>query len=154
MNRPVLIYLAGPQDDVTKEQSRTWREEIVKMAPSGVAFFSPAHAYVDSVSGINFKAVDWCNRSVIHNAVHGVIAKLDGPGRGFGTIREIEFAVMSHKPVAVVGDVVSLMSHDIGVCSHLEDALAYVLERVSEDRNQPSFMEQILGKVRDEDEDQ
>lgn len=126
---------------------------MVKIAPSGVAFFSPAHAYMDSVSGINFKAVDWCNRSVLHNAVHGMIAKLDGPGRGFGTIREIEFAVMSHKPVAVVGKVDSLMSHDFGICQSLEEALAYVLERVSEDRNQPSFMERILGTVTDEDED-
>lgn len=145
MNRPILIYLAGPQDDVLPEESRIWREEMVKIAPSGVAFFSPAHAYVGSVSGVNFKAVDWCNRSVINSACHGVIAKLDGPGRGFGTIREIEFAVMTGTPVAVVGEVRSLMSQDIGICKTLEEAIAWVLERVDENRNRPSFIHQLLS---------
>jgi len=130
---PVLIYLAGPQDDVDQDTARGWREELGRLAPSGVAFFSPAHAYLN-VNTMSFPAVDRMNREAI-NQSHALIANLSGPGRGFGTIREIEFALSQQTAVWVVGDVGhALMTWDLHVCDTLEEALYDVLHKLGEAR--------------------
>lgn len=130
---PILIYLAGPQDDVTTEQARGWREELAAGAPTGVAFFSPAHAYM-GVNQASFPAVDSMNRHAIQ-ASHAVIANLSGPGRGFGTIREIEYAIAHNRFVQVVGDIGhSLMTWDLTHAKSLDEALNNVLEYVMEAR--------------------
>lgn len=130
---PILIYLAGPQDDVTQEEARGWREELAGLAPSGVAFFSPAHAYMN-VNRVSFPAVDWMNRKAIEVA-HAMIANLDGPGRGFGTIREIEYAISQHTGVWVVGDVShALMTYDLHRVDTLEEAMEEILDAVGEAR--------------------
>lgn len=130
---PILIYLAGPQDDVTQGEARGWREELAAGAPSGVAFFSPAHAYLN-VSAASFPPVDWLNRVAIEKS-HAVIANLSGPGRAFGTIREIEYAAAHNTMVQVVGaDERSLMTWDVYLADTLDDALNAILEHVMETR--------------------
>lgn len=133
---PVLVYLAGPQDDVSTEQARGWRETLMSNAPSGVAFFSPAHAY-GNVNPASFPPVDVCNRMVIRHVADAVIANLNGPGRAFGTIREIEWARAFNKPVVVIGEVVSLMGHDVQTVATPAEAMQAVLEAVMSDRQQP-----------------
>jgi nucleoside 2-deoxyribosyltransferase len=152
---PILIYLAGPQDDVSKDQARGWREELAAGAPTGMAFFSPAHAYLN-VHRESFPPVDWMNRKAISQS-HAVIANLGGPGRGFGTIREIEYAVSQHKMVQVVGDLdLPLMTWDIHRAESLDAALNAILEHVMEFRSQ---MDENMSRWRamfvppDEDDD-
>lgn len=134
MLAPILVYLAGPQDDVTVETAQGWREQLALEAPSGVAFYSPAHAYLN-VNRASFPAVDFMNRKAIETA-HAVIANLSGPGRGFGTIREIEFAVAQQTGVWVVGELEhSLMTHDLHLVATPEAALADILDTVAEARH-------------------
>lgn len=132
-NHPILIYLAGPQDDVSKRVARGWREKLASSAPAGVAFFSPAHAYMN-VNRLSFRPVDHVNRLVI-NAATAVIANLSGQGRGFGTVREIEYAVQVGTPVQVIGPVShSLMTWDLTIAESLEEALDNVLHTVDASR--------------------
>lgn len=132
---PILIYLAGPLDDVSGETARGWREELAAGAPASVAFFSPAHAYLN-VGKDSFPPVDWMNRRAIEGS-HAMIANLSGPGRGFGTVREIEYAVSKHTMVQVVGPVgASLMTWDVHLADSLDDALNAVLENVMHAREQ------------------
>lgn len=129
--QPLLIYLAGPQDDVSKSTARRWREKLAAGAPAGVAFFSPAHAYLN-VNRVSFPVVDMMNRAAI-NGSHAVIANLGGQGMGFGTIREVEFALSVRTPVWVVGPVGhSLMTHDLRVVDTVDDALASILFAVDD----------------------
>lgn len=144
MIQPTLIYLAGPQDDVTVEVARGWREELAALAGEGVAFFSPAHAYMN-VNRASFPAVDWVNRKVIE-ASHAVIANLSGPGRGFGTIREIEYAMQVHTMVQVIGSLDhALMTWDITVVETAAEALDNVLKAVVDARENMKRFHPVLG---------
>lgn len=90
------------------------------------------------------------NRKAIQ-ASHAVIANLLGPGRGFGTIREIEYAAANNTMVVVVGDFPhSLMTWDLTLADSLEGALDAVLQRVAEVREdmQRGPMGIILGQIR------
>lgn len=141
---PILVYLAGPQDDVSKGEARGWREEVARQAPAGVAFFSPAHAYMN-VNRASFPAVDHMNRKAIESA-HAMIANLSGLGRGFGTIREIEFASANHTGVWVVGDLpYSLMTYDLHVVATVDEALADILTKVGEARE--AMRKHPLGQI-------
>lgn len=134
---PVLIYLAGPIDDIALDRAQQWREAVAAHAPTGVALFSPAHAFMN-VNEVSFRGVDRVNRAVIHSCAHGVLANLMGPGRGFGTIREIEFARMTGTPVAVVGKIDSLMKDDIMVAKSLQEGLTMLLEEIGDIREEQS----------------
>lgn len=136
MNRPVMVYLAGPIDDVEDTESRGWRESMILSAPAGVVFYSPAHAYIN-VNEANFTKVDRANRVAISHCVDGMLVNLAGEGRGFGTIREIEFARMNNIPVAVAGEVASMMRDDLFIASDLGTALTLLLEAIQEERNIP-----------------
>lgn len=144
MNRPVMIYLAGPMDDVTKAQARGWREAMADAAALGVVFYSPAHAYLN-VRGVNFTKVDRANRIAISHMVDGMLVNLAGVGAGFGTIREIEFARMNNIPVAVAGKVASMMKHDLLMAADLGAALDLLLEAIQEGRDAPHPLAQLLG---------
>lgn len=149
---PILIYLAGPIDDVEVEEAQGWREQIAVDLPEGVVLFSPAHAFLN-VNASNIKRADWANRHVI-NCADAVIANLDGDGRGFGTIREIEFAVRIGRPVVVVGQLESLMQYDLEVVGRLDEALMTALELVAEKRDDRAFsLPSFLGIKLDEDDD-
>lgn len=127
----LMVYLAGPMDDVSKQVARGWREKLATGAPVGVAFFSPAHAYLN-VNPRSFPAVDQLNRVAIQGS-HAMIANLGGQGRGFGTIREIEYALQVHTPVWLIGDVgPSLMTYDLRRADSPDEALTAILETVDD----------------------
>lgn len=136
--QPILIYLAGPMDDVTEKEAKNWREKLAEVAPLDVAFFSPAHAYFGA-SVITARGVDYVSRCVI-NACSGLLANLAGAGRGFGTIREIEFARRFGKPVAVVGSLDSLLTYDVFVVGSLVDGLNTLVEAIRHERSQPTLL--------------
>jgi hypothetical protein len=136
---PIAIYLAGPIDDIGQNESRGWRERIAEILPTSVVCFSPAHAFIGT-NKENFRAVDFINRHAIKCCCTGVLANLAGPGQGFGTIREIEFAVMTNTPVAVAGQIESWMSHDIMVGENLGEALNLLLQEIANIRNVPPMI--------------
>ncbi len=131
-------------DDVSRAEARGWREALAAKAPLGVVFYSPAHAYLN-VRGTNFPKADRANRLAICHGCDGVLANLSGEGQGFGTIREIEYARMSSKPVAVVGKIQSMMKTDLMVADDLEAALTMLLEAIQEDRDMPHPLAQLFG---------
>lgn len=102
----MMVYLAGPIDDVDKPQADGWRDSLaVLLAERDLVSFFPNRAYVVSnrPSKEEMEAVVNCNRHAIACSV-ATIAYLGGPGRGIGTIREIEFSRHMSKPVIVISD--------------------------------------------------
>lgn len=136
--QPIIIYLAGPIDDVPIETAREWRRDLSLSLPHNVVLFSPAHAYFNG-NPETFPKIDHFNRRVIY-AADGLLANLTGSGRGFGTIREIEHAVNSSTPVAVAGDIVSYMAHDVIVRPTVDEAFNALLQKIAELRDVPPHM--------------
>lgn len=126
--KTTLIYLAGPIDGISPEEARGWREDLAAITPSGVLLFNPCTAY-HGVNAMTAKGADHINRHVIAHS-SAVIANLSGPGRGFGTIREIEFARYCDKIVSVVVEspLDSLLAYDVHQALSTEEALEFVLE--------------------------
>lgn len=137
MDTQTMIYLAGPVDDISLEDAKGWREELGQQAPSGVLFYSPVHAYVGTVTKATIQMAERINRTFIH-ACQGMIANMSGPGRGFGTIREIEFARLSGVPVvAIVNEPLdSLLAYDVYMAMDVDDALTTILEAANDIRQQ------------------
>jgi nucleoside 2-deoxyribosyltransferase len=135
--RPILVYLAGPIDEVTAEQAQGWREAVADEVGAGVALYSPAHAFVSAGPG-NAPAVDMANRMIIQ-ASDGMLAYLPASKRAFGTIREVEFARSMAKPVVCVCEnpLVSLLAYDVQQSPHLDDGMGMLLEAIAEDRKMP-----------------
>jgi len=154
---PTAIYLAGPIDGISIEEGCSWREELAKSVPSGVLLVSPAHAYLGTVNTANAKQMDYLNRNLIQNC-QGFLANLLGPGRGFGTVREIEFAVLSNRFVAVAGhDSLheSMMTYDFPIVDTLMEGVESIIDRVATKRNEPpmGLPAFLFPQQRDEDGD-
>lgn len=103
----LLVYLAGPIDDISTDQARSWRASLAAVLNSlGHVAFDPSAPWLigrDQLAD-GAAAIDLGNRQVIRRSA-AVIANLAGPGRGWGTIREIEFARSLGIPVlAIVPD--------------------------------------------------
>jgi hypothetical protein len=134
---PILIYLAGPIDDIEQEDARGWREEVGEQGEF-VCFFSPAHAYI-GVGKHTISVADFVNRHVIDFS-HGVLANFE-EGAGFGTIREIDHARRSNTPVVVVDlhgrFARSLMTFDLDVVEDLDEGLQLLLTKIADMRNEP-----------------
>jgi nucleoside 2-deoxyribosyltransferase len=157
---PIMVYLAGPIDDITRDEAQGWRKEISESAPIGVLFYLPTNAYAGT-SSVTAPAVDHMNRVAIAQS-DGVLANLSGPGRGFGTIREIEFAKTMNKPVVVVQDpmrrLVSLLLHDL----HMRDdgvfaGLGQLLVEIQKGRNEQPMMMGfpfVIGTPKEEEPDE
>jgi hypothetical protein len=126
--RTTLVYLAGPIDGIDRKDALGWREKLAEEAPSMVLLFNPVTAYHGVNAGTAI-AADQVNRMVIARC-SAVIANLSGPGRAFGTIREIEFARFCEKLVVIVNDRPedSLLAYDCQQVRTPEDALIRVLE--------------------------
>ena len=140
----ICLYLAGPMDDIEKDAARGWREEAADAVGMGVLLFSPAHAYLNATK-VNASMVDFLNKGMIRYC-DGVLANLTGPGRGFGTIREIEFARMNQKPVAVAGDLdLHFASHDLLIRPTLDEAAHALIETIGEIRDRPNPLMFLLG---------
>ena len=158
-SRTVCLYLAGPIDGIPVGEARGWRAEVAELN-RGVLFFDPTMAWrgadvysggADVYSGgahpgpypapdpapwgadVDMaRAVDAVNRAAIRHC-DGLLVNLSGPGRGFGTAREIEYARSLGKPVSVfVGGrpLVSLLAHDLMVSSGCPEALGKLLRAV------------------------
>lgn len=139
--KPIMIYLAGPIDDVTVEQASEWRQSLSADFRS-VLFFNPHTAYRNATMA-TAELVQLMNWHAIQHS-HGVLANLSGPGRGFGTIREIEYSRLHGKPVAVVSHedlpIVSLMSHDLFMHIDVGAAMEDLLQQIQNRRDRPSGM--------------
>lgn len=129
----LTVYLAGPMDDISHEEAHLWRVQLALAFPR-VLFFDPTDAWLNA--GMDTaEAVDHGNRVMLWTA-DGVLANLGGPGRGFGTVREIEFARSRGKPVAVAipEPLVSLLSHDVLQAPTVEEAMELLLGVIADER--------------------
>lgn len=132
------IYLAGPCDGISAADTTGWRDELATEFPS-VLFVRPDRAY-DNQSYDNAAAFDHMNRHLI-KCSSAVVANLSGPGRGLGTLREIEFARAMEKYVSVACDIdkmkKSLLSYDLHLFPTPAEATHGALEFLTEVVNQP-----------------
>lgn len=122
--RPSLVYLAGPIDDITTTEASGWRVEVSgALASKGINSFNPHAAY--SIANLRpiCQQVAEIDRSAIRHC-DALIANLLGSGRAFGTIREVEFARSLDKRVIVVAEKLeSAFAHDVQVVRTLSEAV-------------------------------
>lgn len=142
----MLAYLAGPLDGVSYEEGRDWYDVIERLAPPGWVIYRPGHAFASAASDPH--SMNEANRAVISHTAMVVIANLSGPGRAFGTIREIEFAKANGTAVVVVGDLYeSLLAYDVDCVDTLEEVWPLITDRIDQmmenQRNHPLF--KLLG---------
>lgn len=144
---PYLIYLAGPIDGIESKESKGWREYLASAAPPNIGLFSPAHAYLN-VTKECIVGADVANRQIIANC-SGVLANLMGSGRGFGTIREIEFANIHRKIVVVAADDLddTFMTYDLEVKPTLDEAFDHLLELINKRRAEPPTIMSPFGMI-------
>jgi hypothetical protein len=130
VTRPA-VYLAGPVDDIQPDEAVGWRERIAADWPE-ILFFCPPTAFLNR-SMESAGALDRIEKRVITEC-NAMLANLGGPGKGFGTIREIEYARShegGHRPVVVVGDYAeSLMAWDVMVADDIEEGMKVLVERM------------------------
>lgn len=141
----MLAYLAGPLDGLDYD-GRAWYDEVAHLSPPGWVLFKPGNAY--AFPGSDPVALDKANRAVISEAMAVMIAYLDGPGRGFGTIREIEFAKHIGRPVVVIASKLpSLLTYDLDVVSSVDEVWPHITEAIDRmvqaQRDNPIF--RLLG---------
>ena len=132
MNPATLIYLAGPIDGVSIEDACAWREDLARHAPVGVVLFNPATAF-HNVNKQTIQGADAVNRMVIQMS-SAVVANLSGPGRAFGTMREIEFARGACGKLVVVAvgpePIEALLAYDLIQAPDPLEALEFALEQL------------------------
>jgi nucleoside 2-deoxyribosyltransferase len=154
--KSMTIYLAGPIDGINTQEAQGWRRRVASSAPTGVLFFDPSRAWWGATPA-TAAAVDHGNRIQIMSC-DGVLANLSGPGRGFGSVREIEFARLHGKPVAVVSrePLVSLTAHDLFLHTDIEAALMELLQAVRDEQDAPrvsGMMIRLLGQQETDESD-
>lgn len=118
-----LVYLAGPIDAVSPDESRKWRNFVQDvLAERGIATFNPATA-VTNGNAARQPVSNVC-RSVIACCDY-VIAYLPTGWPAFGSIIELEIARSLEVPVVVVSDWVggSVFSSGFHVVRFFEDAM-------------------------------
>lgn len=141
-----MLYLAGPVDGVSIEESSSWRELVSEEFPN-VVFFMPNDAY-RNITSESVAAADHMNRHAI-KCSDAVVANLSGDGRGFGTIREIEFARALEKRVCVAAGPelnTSLMAYDIAIYDSPVAATQGALEWLTDRLNSPPI-HPLLGRL-------
>lgn len=128
-----LVYLAGPIDDVSPEEATLWRDKATRAFHGyGIAVYDPAGAFnvpnlgpvVDlgkTIREVNTAAIVHCD---------GLFANLTGPGRAFGTIREIERATRMGRVVVVAGDLYTLEAYDVITRANLDAAIETMAEEL------------------------
>lgn len=142
-----LLYGAGPIDDVSREDALSWRTKLRELLPDRVVCYNPATAFdlvipdPETEAGVYRKvcaAVHRANDVVIMSS-DVLLAYLDGPGLGLGTVREIELAVRSGVRVVVVRSegFRSFYAHDFETYPTLEDAAMAVATGHVLPRNSP-----------------
>jgi len=125
---PKLVYLAGPIEGIPVEDARDWRESMATtLAEYGVSCFIPNGAYkVASVPAIAEQIVAIDRFAITQCDL--LLANLSGPGRAFGTIREIEYARSLGKRVIVMApDVTSAFAYDVEVVNTFKKAIDLII---------------------------
>jgi nucleoside 2-deoxyribosyltransferase len=95
------LYLAGPVDGISADDANGWRREVAAEFPD-VLFINPAAAMLNASKAQGWQVARLCQEMI--KASDGLIANLQGPGRGFGTMREIQIARTHEKRVVIVPD--------------------------------------------------
>ena len=120
-----MVYLAGPIDDIDHNDAKSWRDLMARQLwTKGISCYNPVLAFKLNVERRNdylSKQVITINKRAIE-ACDLLVANLSGPGRGFGTIREIEYAKSIGKEVIIIGQLKSLSTFD---CLVFEDTLDF-----------------------------
>lgn len=139
----IAVYLAGPVDGTNDPTG--WREKLGEFSPDEVLLYSPPHAFMNpcktnaqALMAVNFAVIDICA---------GMIANLSVPGRAFGTIREIEYAINRGSPhISIVGDV-SESLYAAGLCQFdtPEEALTHIVEKYMAAREHHEKMANAFG---------
>lgn len=152
---PISIYLAGPIDGIPYTDAQDWRESIDP--PNTVLLFNPVTCFVNA--GMPVAAPMHTILKHVIACCDGVLANLSGPGRGIGTIREIEFAKGLNKPVTIVCpqevEATSMMTYDLDCFRTVSDAFVGILSQIVDQRHEPHPLAMLLGLDRmpgDEDE--
>lgn len=124
----MMVYLAGPIDDVPFDGASGWRAKAAAaLQRRGMSSYNPMAAFhlvftEHSQFVIHANAVDAINRAAIKHS-SAVLAYLNGPGAAIGTAREIEFAVANGIPVvAVYTGPPRVALHDVHTCDSIEEA--------------------------------
>lgn len=133
---PNMVYLAGPIDDITETVAMGWREHFAAIVNYfGTSCFNPCGAFrmgEGNTLGVD-KLIQINKLAIVNSDV--VVANLSGPGKGFGTIREIEFAKSIGKRVIVVlleQDKYSFYTHDLEIVNSVKQA-AYLLMGIKDE---------------------
>lgn len=119
-----MVYLAGPVDDISSSEAAAWRTNAKQLLEGlGITAFDP-HMAFSCPSRITAPSIDYINRQAIMCS-DGIIANLAGNGKGFGTIREIEYARSMYKAVIVItGEPIeSLCAHDVIQAKTIPEAI-------------------------------
>lgn len=103
------VYLAGSIDAVGREYATSWRKEAAsRLSACGVGSFDPTAAYSPGGDEWPSPMMRQVNRAAIASCSGFLVNLTDS--KGFGTIREIEFAAALGKTIVVWGDEVELAS--------------------------------------------
>jgi len=134
---PRYVYLAGPINGITVTEGKTWRDTVAwTLGEFGIGSFSPIGANnigdlkrtSKIIVNIDKFAISQCDL---------VLVNLSGPGRAFGTIREIEYARTLNKRVIVIGSgLTSAFAYDVEVVETFDDALHLILGKALTDDHQ------------------
>lgn len=126
-----VVYLAGPIDQVSVEESTKWRE-VAAQALEEVAITVSPRGMVAGGAVNDGSAVMALCRAVVPLCSH-ILTYLPRGVPALGTIREIEYARGLGLPVHVVGDWVSAsaFSADLTVHHSLANAIEYLIDEFS-----------------------
>ena len=147
-----LVYLAGPIDDTSSDHAKHWRAEASQvLGRYGIHAFNPYLAYnlvPRTMMGVA-KQVLAVNETAIRVS-DAVIVNLAVPGKGIGSIREMDLAVRLGLPVAAVtGDNHKRLAlHDVNSFQSLADACEWLVKTLSMGTVSPDIDNQAAGVVR------
>lgn len=120
-----MVFLSGPIDDISMDEASRWRDTLARQLDKlNVNVYDPARAFRINTK-LSSEAVIKINKTAIE-ASDLLIANLSGEGRGFGTIREIEYAKSLNKQVIIIGDIVSLSAYDCIIVNDMKELLEYL----------------------------
>jgi hypothetical protein len=153
-----MIYLAGPVDGIGADEANTWRDAVSSAFPN-VLFFHPQLAYRNA-NMHNAHLMTHMNKHAIRCS-NGVLVNLTGEGRGFGSIREIEFAREQGKRVVVacrpddIGEH-TLLAYDLELVADPIDGMQKLLEWLTDRVNspQPTMFGFPFGIIQQPEEDE
>ena len=107
MTKRSAVYLAGPMEDVSKEQMNGWRETATNfLMHAGIDVLDPCrrgiwHEHFDDPN-VRSRIVQQDLQDLSHSRV--ILANFQGGGRGLGTMAEMSLAQRDRRAVITVLD--------------------------------------------------